>query len=82
MRNTAMLSPPFGGLKSVRFGEKSASIPLGYPAGGKPMGGGLSADCGQKNMGFSTPLRTVFSMKKRHGFWPMACKNVYAKRFG
>lgn len=81
MRNTAMLSPPFGGLKKCSFGGKVGLYTARIPRRGKPMGGGLSADCGQKNMGFSTPLRTVFGMKKRHGFWPMACKNVYVKRF-
>ena len=36
------------------------------------MDGGLSTDCGRKNMGFSTPFGAVLGMKKRHRHWPMA----------
>lgn len=31
------------------------------------MGGGLSTDCGRKNMGFSTPFGAVFGIKSTIG---------------
>ena len=72
MRNTAMVSPPFGGQKSVRFREKDSLYADQIPRRGKPMGGGLPADCGEKNIGFSTHLGAFLGMKKRHRHWLMA----------
>ena len=34
------------------------------------MGGGLSADCGQKNMGFSAPFEAFPGIKNAIGFSP------------
>lgn len=34
----------------------------------RPMGEGLWADCGRKNIGFLTPSGTVLGMKKRHRY--------------
>lgn len=47
-----MLSPTFGGLKSVCFREKGGLYAIWIPRRGKPMGGGLPADCGRKSIGF------------------------------
>ena len=65
--------------KSVRFRGKDGLYAALIPRRGKPMGGGLSADCGRKNMGFSTSFMAVLGMKKRHRSKPMAyrsCENV------
>ena len=42
--------------KSVRFGEKAASTPLGSPGRENR---GLPADCGRENIGFSTRFGAV-----------------------
>lgn len=54
-----MVSPPFGGLKNVDFRGKAGLYAARIPRWGNPMGGGLSADCGRKNKGFSTPFEAV-----------------------
>lgn len=59
MRNTAMVSPPFGGLKSVCFRGKDGLYASQIPQRGKPIGGGLSDDCGRKNIKFSVPFGAV-----------------------
>ena len=46
------------------FGENAASMLPGHSGGGKPMGSDLSADCGRKNMGFSTPFGTVVNWQQ------------------
>lgn len=64
MRNTAMVSPPFGGQKSVDFRGKRSLYVARTLWRGKPMGSDLSADCGRKNMGFSTPFGTVVNWQQ------------------
>lgn len=59
MRNTAIISPPFGGLKSVCFRRKDGLYAARIPRKEKPMGGGLLADCGRKNIKFSVPFGAV-----------------------
>lgn len=61
-----MLSPPFGGVKSVCFWKKGGLYAARIPRKGKPMGGGLSVGCRRRNIGFSTPLGAFLGMKKRH----------------
>jgi len=56
-----MISPPFGGLKKCSFGGKVGLYTARIPRRGKPMGGGLSADCGRKSIGFLTPFGTTLS---------------------
>lgn len=56
MRNTAMISPPFGGLKSVRFRGKDGLYATRIPRRGKPMDGGLPANYSGENIGFLLPL--------------------------
>jgi len=45
--------------KSVDFREKVGLYAAWIPRRGKPMGGGLPADCGRKNRASSTPFGTV-----------------------
>ena len=52
------------------FGEKTASILLGHPGGENLWAGGLPADCGRKNMGFSTPFEAFPGKKSAIGFSP------------
>ena len=66
MRNTAMVSPAFGGLKSVRFLGKVGLYAARIPLREKSMSGGLSVNCGRKNMGLSTSFGAVLDMKKCH----------------
>lgn len=82
MRNTAMVSPPFGGLKKCSFWEKYGLYATRIHWRGNPMGGGLLADCERKSMGFSTPFGTILSIKRRHRSKPLACgsyKNCVSK---
>ena len=68
MRNTAIVSPPFGGLEKCLFlGKRRPLCRLDAPEG-KNYGRGLWADCGRKNIGFLTPSGTVLGMKKRHRY--------------
>lgn len=43
------------------FGGKDGFYSARTPRRGKSMGGGLPADCGRKNIGFSTPFGTVLN---------------------
>ena len=47
--------------KSVCFRGKDGFYSARTPRRGKSMGGGLPADCGRKNMGFSTPFVSVLT---------------------
>jgi len=40
------------------------------------MGGGLSTDCGRKNMGFSTPFGAVLGIKNTTGIEPYGLLKV------
>jgi len=54
-----MASPPFGGQKSVDFRGKGELYAARMPRRGKPIGDGLSADCG----------------KRKHGIFNFFCDN-------
>ena len=47
--------------KSVCFRGKDGFYSARTPRRGKSMGGGLSTDCGRKNMGFSAPFEAVLT---------------------
>ena len=54
-----MLSPPFGGLEKCLFSWKRWPLCLSDTQRGKPIGGGISDDCGRKNIKFSVPFGAV-----------------------
>ena len=58
--NTAMVSPPFGGQKSVDFRKKIDLYAARIPRRGNPISGGLQAGCRRRNIEFSTPFGVVF----------------------
>ena len=62
--------------KSVRFREKAASMPPGHYGGEKH----FSADCGEGNIGFSTPFGAIPSMIKIIGIgqWLLYIISLYA----
>ena len=62
--------------KSVRFREKAASMPPGHSGGEKH----FSADCGEGNIGFSTPFGAIPSMIKTIGIgqWLLYIISLYA----